>query len=123
MRCRSAHDLRAVIFRRALADAQITGDVLAWLSSQDQMHDLSLPQRQVSDQLNGPVMMHVAVVSGYRGQLAGLRGTAAGRALGRQSFRQTPAPPSGAKEWSEGIRKLRQIFPAQVTCISAAGRQ
>jgi hypothetical protein len=40
-----------VIFDRALADAQIGSDVLAWMTGEDQFHDLTLSNGQVREPL------------------------------------------------------------------------
>src|SRR5688500_17681964 len=45
------HDCRAVVVDRALADAQVCGDVLAGMAGEDKIQDLTLTRRQAGDLL------------------------------------------------------------------------
>ena len=48
-RAGSCHDRGAMVLDRALADAEIRGDVLAGMPGEHHVHDLALPRRQAGD--------------------------------------------------------------------------
>src|SRR5581483_5552744 len=49
LRASLSHDGRTMIVDRALADTEISGDVLAWKAGQDEVEDLPLTYRQTGD--------------------------------------------------------------------------
>ena len=48
-----AHDRRAMLLNRPLADTQLKCNVLAGVAVQDHLHDLALAGSQVTDMVNG----------------------------------------------------------------------
>ena len=56
LRAGLAHDGGAVVVDGALADAEVGGDVLAWMSGQDEIEDLALPSRQAGNARRGCIL-------------------------------------------------------------------
>ena len=61
------HDRGAMVFDRALADAEICGDILAWVAGEDHIHNPALLRCEFRDAIRGG-----GVPGGQFGRVLGL---------------------------------------------------